>query len=367
MVFSISVSVTPLIDDEVMQKIIPILKEFVPRLLKAAEDRCLLVRYHGDADGISGALAIKRAMSHYYKTIFVQNNSPFYEVSSALSDILWFRSEKPTILIIDFGSNKESEEALRLLKSNGFQILHIDHHPYTFDPKLSDLYVNPWTVGGESMHTAGMIAGELARLFGYADATELEKISLAGDKSTFVKEEWKGEAEKAALVLDYLAVTAEGKTRCIDVYEKALKNKEMFLLIYIQANAEIEDVLIKIKDMQPKESKRGFNFLIVNLRPLIISKRFPGRGAATGIVFDHFKNSGPLVVVGHFDGVFSIRVNNAAINVGFAANEEIEKMKKELGDIVLSAGGHKNAASLKSSREDDQLIANEFSKRLLGF
>ena len=362
-----SISVTPLIDDDVMRVILNKLKEFVPAVLDAAQSNSLLVRYHGDADGISGALAIKKALSQYYKTIYVQNNSPFYELPSALSDILWFpRSECPTVLIIDFGSNKESEEALNLLKANGFKILHIDHHPYTFDAKLSDMYVNPWLVGGESMHTAGMIAGELAKLLGYPNATNLQKISLSGDKSIFLKEEWKADADKASLVLDYLAATAEGKTRCIDVYEKALLNKEMFNLIYAQANAEIEEVLFKIKDLAPKESNRGFKYVIVNLRPMITNKKFPGRGAAAGIIFDKFKDASPLVVVGHFDGVFSVRANDAATKVGFSANEEIQKIKESLGDVVLSGGGHKCASSLRTTRESEQIVVNEFSRRLSG-
>lgn len=360
-----SISVTPLINDGVMRAILEKLKEFIPLILDAAQSNSLIVRYHGDADGISGALAIKKALSQYYRAIYIQNNSPFYELTSALFDITLFpRSQKPTILLIDFGSNKESEEALQLLKANNFQILHIDHHPFTFDKNLPDLYVTPWLFGGESNYTAGMIAGELARLLGYAEASNFQKISLSGDKSTFLKEEWREEADKASLVLDFLAQNAEGKTRCIDVYEKALSNREMFNLIYAQANAEIEEILFKTKDIELKESKRGFKFAVINLSSMIENKKFPGRGAAAGIIFDKFKKIGPLVVVGYFEGVFSIRANDEAINIGFSANDEIEKIKNDLGDLILSGGGHKCASSLRTSKTNEQLVAKELSKRL---
>ena len=103
--------------------------------------RAVLLRFHGDADGIAGAFAISRVLSCRAS----QQNSATYTVRDALRDIAGIGQEsRPLAIMLDFGSGENCAEGLALLRAAGIEIIVIDHHP--MDPRSAsrELKADGW-------------------------------------------------------------------------------------------------------------------------------------------------------------------------------------------------------------------------------
>jgi RecJ-like exonuclease len=134
----------------------------------------ILLRYHGDCDGICAALSLYLAVKalvgekefpEYRKKLLVfKNPSAIYDLRSVLDDLELIRNMNshatPLAILADFSVNNESMDSLKALRKAGFEILIVDHHPIIPEAvQAANLLVSPWMHGGNSDYSAGLIAG----------------------------------------------------------------------------------------------------------------------------------------------------------------------------------------------------------------
>ncbi len=305
-------------------------------------NRYTLLRFHNDADGISGALAITKILkkAHTY-----QQNSANYSISDSKKDIGRLRSEKnPLVILVDFACGKGSTEGLSLLKSSDIEILIIDHHPNKGNAeKNCNLLVNPWTVSSDentSSYTAGYLASEISRMCGEESAVELTGVACAGDKSKIIPID--AEDVEMAGVLDYMASNSAFGNK-LSFYRNAFENKEFYSSVLIQANESLEQIKHQLK-MNTKKRYDGAVSVYTIDTEKIKNKDFPGKGKITTLAFELI--DGPAIVLGTWKNGLSFRITSGAIEKGVNATALISELKKEMPDFILGGGGHARAASL---------------------
>lgn len=342
-----------LVSDPVMEAIKPLLQSAAKRILTAKSlNRFILLRFHGDADGISGAFALTKMC----KMQPFQQNSAIYSVNDAMRDLQLLHHEfMPLFIMLDFGSNSESDEGLKLLKAGGIEILSIDHHPPGAGIKsIADLFVSPWAIEKNedvSKYPAGYLAVEIARLAGIKEIEQLAKVSCAGDKSTVLSVE-KEDRDKA-LVLDFMASYA-GFGNNLDFYASVMGKPELFYSMLNQANEKIEQIFESAKRLLKEKDIKGVKVSVVDLEKLVKKHEFPSRGKIVTKIFEMLIASNPeqpIVVLGHGDKSVIIRMNEPAVSRGLAGDKIIIELRSKMGDFIENGGGHAKAAAMRV-RED---------------
>lgn len=346
-----------MVQDETMEKLWPAMKEAALELIFAKRlGRPVLLRFHGDADGICAAFAITSVLSC---KVF-QQNSAIYSVKEALRDMAFIGQEgKPLVVLLDFASNEASKEGRDLLEAGGVDYLVIDHHPYETENKR---IVNPAIDPDNSKYTAGYLANEIAILCGLdkEKAKELATIACSGDKSQVVPN---GEEEvKKALVLDFLASHISYGNN-LDFYKKVMAKEELFKSIAQQADETIEEASDKaMKGMKKTEGKA----LVVafNLDGIAKKGEWPPSSKITTRIFDKLKGEKPLVCVGHTDRMLILRLDDGAAELGLSANELAEKLKVSMADFVEGGGGHVRAGAIRAREGFVKEVLNELLREI---
>ncbi len=337
----------PLIEDEIARALEPKFNEVATALISAKnENRFVLLRFHHDADGISGAFALNEVLRFSAQ----QQNSAVYSVKDAIRDLNNISNEdRPLVILLDFGMNADSEEGLRLLKASGAELILIDHHPPSGNAMgLADHFITPWEFGkGESCskYVAGYLASEIARASGVqSDVGRYARIACAGDKSNIV--EPTEDDLKAALVLDYLAAHS-GYGNNLRFYKNVLSNDELFKSMYQQADEKINEVANKaMRGMRERRAGRTVIFQ-VNLEKIIQKGEFPNRSKVTTRITDRLKRDEPMIVLGLGDRTIIMRLNQAATDVGLSADKIAKKMLETMRDFAESGGGHAKAGAIR--------------------
>ncbi|MGC8899526.1 MAG: DHH family phosphoesterase [Candidatus Micrarchaeia archaeon] len=346
----------PMIKTEIMKKLMQYVFEIARRIAVAKKlNRFVILRFHGDADGIVGGIAISCLLN----TQKFQHNSAVYSVRDAIADINSARNNfMPLVILVDFGANEESVEGLELLKADGIETIIIDHHPPAKDVEEYAYFLSPWKVDGEnaSKHTAGYIAMEVARALG-TDFSNLVGASLAGDKSDLM--ELKEEDRNRALVLDYLA-TYSSFGNSLDFYMEVLEKPALYESMLRQAKEKLESLRESIKANLKKREKDGLSIYLLNLDRIATIGEFPSRGKITSIAYDMVKGEN-AVVIGYSEKFIIFRITEEAVKK-VRANEIIEKIKSSAQDFVESGGGHDKAASLKVRKGFEKEILEEIIK-----
>jgi RecJ-like exonuclease len=348
----------PIIKTETMKKLMPHIFEVAKKIAIAKKlNRYAILRFHGDADGIVGGIAL----SSLFNSQKIQHNSAIYSVKDALADINSARNNfMPLVVLVDFGANEESMEGLELLKADGIETIIIDHHPPASDVERYAYFLSPWKVDGEgaSKHTAGYIAVEVARALG-ADLSGLVGASLAGDKSDIL--EIREEDRDRALVLDYLA-TYSSFGNSLDFYREVLEKQALYESMLRQAKEKLESLKESVKANLKKREKEGLNIYLLNLDRIATKGEFPSRGKITSIAYDMVKEEN-AVVIGYSEKFIIFRISDEAVKK-LKANEIIERIKSFAPDFVESGGGHEKAASLKVKKGFEKEILEEIIKLL---
>ena len=379
MVAADSASILP--DDEVLlrmgkdfEKAASIIKSYVDRRSP------IVIRYHGDCDGICSAisiyLSIKRMVGEkdwpeYRKKLLIfKNPSPMYSIPSVLDDIELVRhmqsSAPPLAILLDFSVNSESLETLKTLRRTKFDIVIADHHPPEAEVKqIATLLVSPWLHGGNSDYAAGLVAGEIARkLRPFDGISELEKISLTGDRSKLpIKQE--EHINRKALVLDFMS-SSDDFAESLETYYPVLKDSKKVDSVYKTAMKKIEDVRKQALNYSKlKELDNGFKVVLVRLEKLKVGK-FPPKGRICGEVHDEFskKLDAPLVTVAYNDRAMHIRANTKAREAGFNANRLIGELKSEMSNAIESGGGHDVAAGIRLNAGFERMVRDELVKKI---
>lgn len=333
----------PFLADGFMEKMRERILGAARKLLAAKKmGRTIFLRFHNDADGIAGALALTRIVGMQTS----QQNSANYTVQDCMRDIGNLQYEKkPLVILLDFGCGVESREGLKLLKASGAEILIIDHHPDDGKAgEVADLFVSPWAFSDEenaSHYTAGYLAVEIARAAGH-EAKDLAGIACAGDKSSVVPVSEK--EKEIALVLDYMA-TYSGFGNKLDFYKNALEKKELYDSVLVQARDALDRITDQVKANMKKALDGPVSVFTVDIEK-IKSKEFPGKGKITTRGFE-LAGTAPAVVLGVWKDGLSFRINDGAIQKGVHANLIIEAVKEEMPDFIEGGGGHARAASLR--------------------
>ncbi|MEM4195508.1 MAG: DHH family phosphoesterase [Candidatus Anstonellales archaeon] len=346
----------PIIKTEVMKKLIPHAREVAKKLLVAKKlNRFTILRFHADADGIVGGIAISSILNAQK----FQQNSAIYSVRDALTDINSARNNfMPLVILVDFGANEESISGLELLKADGIETIIIDHHPPAKNIEQYACFLSPWKFGEEnaSKHTAGYIAIEVARACGM-DFEKYVKTSLAGDKSDLLP--FEDEDKNKALVLDYLA-TYSSFGNSLDFYREVMEKPALYESMLRQAKEKLESLKESVKANLKKREKDGITIYLLNLDRIAIKGEFPSRGKITSIAYDMVKGEN-AIVLGYSEKYIIFRVTDEAAKK-VNANEIIEKIKSSAPDFIESGGGHDKAASLKIRKGFEKEILEEIVK-----
>jgi RecJ-like exonuclease len=337
-----------LLKDEVVQRLWPAMKETALELRCAKRlGRSVLLRFHGDADGISGAFAL----SDVIRCKAFQQNAAIYSARDALRDISTAGQEgRPLVILLDFASNDESQEAVGLLEAAGIEVMIIDHHP----PGSRRGILNPFLAeGGGSEYTAGYLACEVAAACGLDEgrAGELARIACAGDKSD-VMGSGPEDAGKA-MVLDFLAAHISFGNN-LDFYRKVMANEGLFTSIRQQAKESIDEAADKAMQGM-KESGIVFSF---PLDRVVTKGEWPPAGKITTCIFERLARDGPLVCIGHTEHSLIIRLNDAAAGKGLSANSLARGIVQDMPDFTVGGGGHARAGAIR--------VRKGFSKDVLG-
>ncbi|MCC7552716.1 hypothetical protein KO317_03580 [Candidatus Micrarchaeota archaeon] len=351
------------IQDPITEKMKPIMAQIADEIKKSSK---IIIRYHNDADGITGALAIYLALKPK-RILNYQNRGVTYEPSDALSDIRNLQYEEaPLIILTDFSTNSESREARQLIKKSGIPLIIIDHHPIEEQiKKEADIYLSPWEIGGDSFYTAGWMCCEIAKLLGLntEKAEELSKIALTGDKSIHYDPEEKD--KEKSIVLDYIGIYSKFPNT-LEFYESVLNDRILFTSISSQAMEKLEEIArVADKFSSIKKinfSNREIKIVILQLDKIVKTFSFPSKSKATGAVFDKYNEDTPFVLIGYGQKLITIRSNLQAQEIGFGSDIIVKKIKENLSDLILSGGGHPGASAMKIQSNSAKIIVNEILK-----
>ena len=344
-----------LVNNPMIQKLWPKIKEAAGKIMAAKKlGRSILLRFHGDADGISGAIAI----SSIVNCKAFQQNSAIYSVKDALRDLSFIGQEnRPLMIFLDFGST--SKEGLNILKAGGIEYMIIDHHPIG---EIGGWILNPFsgitdTKENPSRYTAGYLGCEIAAACGMNTdkALWLARIACSGDKSDLIAND--EEDGKKALVLDFLASHVSFGNN-LDFYKKVMDNEELFFSIAHQAEEGIGEASAKAIARIKKSNGENCEIVCFSLEGIARKDEWPPSGKITTRVFDKLNGSEPLICIGYNERSIIMRLNNEAVGKGFGANMIAEKMKNTMPDFVESGGGHAHAGAIR--------VREGFVKEVLG-
>lgn len=366
-----------------------ILEKLKPSMIKAAElikksisdSRPIILKHHADCDGYIGAIAIERAISsllakaqrntiwHYYKRTPVR--APYYDYNDAIKDLTIFlkniKDQKPPLLIlVDNGSTTEDLFALKKVGQYGLITIVIDHHKPTIEGKKPivedhvDIFINPYSVGGDNSLTAGMIGVELSRFINKTSNIEhLPAIAGMSDKSKGKEfEQYLEMAKRKGYDKDFIKDIGQ----CIDfeafhigymdsglieeiLFSEIEQQKEYVNLIKDELEKTKKTLLVSIEKYAKIKDIKGIEIVEIDIQETLNIGSFPPPGKAIGICFDYFQQKAkkPIFVFGHSNDYITIRSN---IN-GFDLNKMMEELSKKLPFAQLRGGGHELAGTIK--------------------
>jgi len=354
-----------LADDETMQKLWPSLREVAAELLCAKKlRRSVLLRFHGDADGICGAFALTGIIN----CKAYQQNSAIYGVRDALRDIGTVGQEnRPMVILLDFGSNDASAEGLGLLRAAGIRCILIDHHPLGSNPPPETL--SPFRFAEKaSKYTAGYLACEIAAACGMnmGEAAALAKAACAGDKSDILPHD--GDDVKKAMVLDFLASHVSFGNN-LDFYKNVMAKEELFASIANQAEESIEEAAQKAMAGMKRVESGKLETAVFSLGKVVKRGEWPPSSKVTTRIYDKLRQERgdkPLICIGYTEHSIIMRLNDDAVTLGLSANGLAEKLKATMADFVEGGGGHVKAGAIRVKKGFVKEVVNELVREIGG-
>ncbi|MBS1266758.1 MAG: hypothetical protein MAG795_00727 [Candidatus Woesearchaeota archaeon] len=381
-----------LIESETLKKLDHRIKKAVKLIKESIGNNPIIIRHHSDCDGYTGAVAIETAIDnklisrkkwHYLKRSpsrapYYEYRDAFWDISNHLKDIS--HEKIPLLLIMDLGSTDQSLFAIKLAKLYGFKVIVIDHHQPTFEngkaiiEKHTDVFINPYVVGGDSNLTAGMIGAEISRFIKKQPVHHLPAIAGIADMAEGKDIEGYLNVAKQK---GYSKKLITSIARCID-----------FQAYYINANSKMtHDLLLSdLKEQKVKaflienEIKKLENEAVEKLKALskisgsqkkiiqidvsnIYRGSYPPQGKSTGLMFRYYEKQfeEKILVLGVNDSSITIRTNFNDFDV----NELIEKLRQKLKHGAIDGGGHEVAGTIQfaaSVKNDVLRLIKQYAK-----
>ena len=376
-----------MIESEVLNRLKPEMQKVAKIIRKAIfTAQPIVLRHHADADGISAAVAVERAVtylirenggdldteSHMFKR--APSKAPFYEIEDvtrdldfALKDNVRFGQKLPLIVMMDNGSTEEDEPSYRMAKIYDIPIVVVDHHhPDESTDAYLDAHVNPYHVGGDFGVTAGMLGAELARMIfpGVEDEVRhFPAVAAVGDRSEaperqqyldLVSDEWSEDhCKDIALALDYEQFWLrfnDGREIVKDILGvngDPGRHERLVALLVREANQAIEEQLsASMPHVIERELGNTAKLFMLDVEIYAHRFTFPPPGKTSGEVHDILcrQNEGaPVVTLGIGPDFVVIRSRGVLMN--------IPKMVRELREEVIgggvNGGGHLVVGSIK--------------------
>ena len=261
-------------------------------------------------------------------------------------------TEKPVVLITDFGTSPESEDAIKL--ADGIcDIIWLDHHlPYQeFPRKRIKHYINAFDFGGDSSFTAGLEACIFAELLSGIDASELKAASLISDYSAYA--DFKdANAMRVSLILDFLTSTSTSysKPKQMDII---LNDSEKSRSTFTQASTSMEEAInAGIKGIRKYKGSNGANICVLDfghIAKLDMAYPLPGRYSSKLQNHIETENGGSTITIVHYGNYISLRISK-----DLAGSVKLLDLIERLSVATkgaISGGGHQQAASIKTTAE----------------
>ncbi len=321
--------------------------------------RFVLLRFHHDADGISGAIAIRKTIP--LRTY--QQNSAVYSAKEAFRDLeILSHENRPLVILVDFGSNDASREGIDLLNAAGIESVLIDHHPPGKGLESVSLSLSVWKTGEKdpSSYCAGYLSAEVAECCG-SESRKLAAIAAAGDKSGILPVG--DEEKKYALVFDYLAAYSSYGNR-LEFYIQVFQKKELCDSIWKQAEEKIESAVAPLMERLNEKSIHGCRVVLADVEGSFVKGEFPSRGKITTAVFERIGGKEPLVVVGKGEQTIILRANQAAVDAGIKSGEIARGVAEKLKGLVVGGGGHGKAAAIRVKKEFVKEVTEEVLREI---
>ena len=374
-----------LIKSDIMEKLKPRMLLVAKEIKKAIfHSRPIILRHHADADGITSAIAIERAIlplitdiggtdAEYYFYKRAPSKAPFYEladvtrdISFALEDSSRHGQKMPLVILVDNGSTEEDVPSMRQAGVYGIDMLVIDHH---HPDEIVDQYlighVNPAHVGGDFGVTSGMLCTEIARMINpkVSDTIKhLPAVSAVGDRSeapeaaryiSLVSDHYTlEELKEMALALDYEQFWlkfSSGKgliDDILDLGDNAIHNKLIFLLCE-QANTMIKEQLETcLFNVKSQKLANDAIMNVIDVENYAQKFTFPPPGKTSGEVHDVLVKKNPgraIVTIGYGPDFAVIRSKGILMNIPRIVRE----LKEEMKGAGVSGGGHLVVGSIK--------------------
>ncbi len=317
------------------------------------------IRFHSDGDGASGALAVYYALSALSKSMpsvrWEAQHSIAYTLEAFYSDIGFFSNcnsaEKPKLVIIDFGTSPESNEAVNEIRKKGIDVIWLDHHqiPKGFSKGLK-AYINPLEYGGESDFTAGYLACIFAECISGIKTDLLKSASLISDSSIYANKK-DADAAKVATVLDFITGVKKytgyiAGPLVPSYFAKIIEDKEKLDEINAYANMVIDDMVnTGIKIAKRHAGKDGIEINVVDFEE--VGKKYSGYvlpGRYSSKLHEKIEAMNPKsVTVVSFKNSISIRISRG-ITKKLDILKGIDSIKAEHEGVT--GGGHESAAGV---------------------
>ena len=342
----------------------------------------IIVRFHNDCDGISGAISINRALAKLSDMLmigkpyvsWVMQRGIEYDAESAYSDIMEFRNyastTAPILLITDFGTAPGSGEQLRNTEKQ-YKIIMLDHHPpYNGFPREGIInYINSWDYGLDSSFTAGLLSSFFAETLADIDTRDMIKASLVGDFSEYAdRSDELG--QKLSIVLDYLTSIAGRRGSSIEKLtpsyaDSLINNPEKFASTFYLASSSLNELLDLGVERAKKLNGDIADIFLLDFSELPKSESgypLPGRYSSRLQEKLEAINGPRTILVLHYGSYITIRLPRA-ISGEAKLLEKINKIL-ESSEYAESGGGHNEAASIKVVKDNSGEVLAMLLKEL---
>lgn len=371
----------------------PVLEKLKPSMLHAAKEirkavlrsRPIILRHHADADGITSAIAIERAIlplireasgpdAEYRAYRRSPSKAPFYElmdvvkdVSYAVEDEIRFGQPMPLIIMVDNGSTEEDVPAYKHTQVYGMDVVVIDHHhPDDLADDYLIAHVNPYKVGGDFGLTAGMLCTEVARMIRPEVSDEivhLAAVAGVGDRSDspecaqyieMVADRYPLEhLKKMALSLDYEQYWLKfgsGVGIIDDILD--LRDHETHLrlinMLCEQADGMIQGQLeVCLPNVKSETLQSGAILNTIDVEKFAHKFTFPPPGKTSGEIHDIMCNQRypdkPVITLGLGPDFAVIRSKKVLMNIP----QIVRELREELIGSGVNGGGHLVVGSIK--------------------
>ncbi len=374
-----------LVESDIMEKLKPRMLHVAKEIKKAIfHSTPIILRHHADADGITSAIAIERAIlpiiteiggsdAEYYLYKRAPSKAPFYEladvtrdISFALEDLSRHGQKMPLVILVDNGSTEEDVPSMRQARVYGIDMLVIDHH---HPDEIVDQYlighVNPAHVGGDFGVTAGMLCAEVARMINpnISDTIKhLPAVSAVGDRSeapeagryiSLVSDRYTiEELKEMALALDYEQFWlkfSSGKGIIDDILDLGDHevHKNLVSLLCEQASTMIQEQLETcLFNVKSHKLANGAIMNVIDVENYAQKFTFPPPGKTSGEVHDVLTKrhpNKPVVTLGYGPDFAVIRSKGVLMNIP----KIVRELREEMKGAGVSGGGHLVVGSIK--------------------